>query len=141
MVYFCFCTSRPVQTLAMQQRPYRYVHKPGVKHLTQAKNVLLYLKETQEYGIHYSRDIARLGLRNQKLNTLYASSDSDSAGCCDTARPSSGNLILMNAGSGRQASTALCTTSRVISRYSGRQTSTALCIERNSCKYVARAST
>ena len=55
----------------------RYLHKPGVKHLTQAKNVLRYLKGTQEYGIQYSRDLNRLRLRNQKLNTLYALSDFD----------------------------------------------------------------
>ena len=91
----------------------RYLHKPGVKHLTQAKNVLRYLKGTQDYGIHYTRDITRLGLRNQKLNTLYAHSDSDFAGCRDTARSTSGNVILMNA--------------VAISWYSGRQTTTALC--------------
>ena len=88
-------------------------HKPRVKHLTQAKNVLRYLKGTQDYGIHYTRDITRLGLRNQKLNTLYAHSDSNFAGCRDTARSTSGNVILMNA--------------VAISWYSGRQTTTALC--------------
>ena len=92
----------------------RYLHKPGVKHLTQAKNVLRYLKGTQEYGIQYSRDLNRLRLRNQELNTLYALSNSDFGGCSDTARATSGNVILMNAGaiawySGRQTTTALCT--------------------------------
>ena len=71
----------------------RYLHKPGVKHLTQAKNVLRYLKGTQEYGIQYSRDLNRLRLRNQKLNTLYALSNSDFAGCRDTARSTSENII------------------------------------------------
>ena len=90
-------------------------HKPRVKHLTQAKNVLRYLKGTQDYGIHYTRDITRLGLRNQKLNTLYALSDSDFgfAGCRDTARSTSGNVIRMNTGA--------------ISWYSDHQTTTALC--------------
>ena len=55
----------------------RYLHKPGVKNLTQAKNILRYLKGTQEYGIQYSRNHNRLRLRNQKLNTLYALSNSD----------------------------------------------------------------
>ena len=54
-----------------------------------------------------------MGLRNQKLNTLYAHSDSNFAGCRDTARSTSGNVILMNA--------------VAISWYSGRQTTTALC--------------
>ena len=73
----------------------RHLHKPGVKHLTQAKNVLRYLKGTQDYGIHYTRDITRLGLRNQKLNTLYALSDSDFAGCSEAARSTSGSIILI----------------------------------------------
>ena len=67
----------------------RYLHKPGVKHLIQAKNVHRYLQGTQEYGIHYTRDINRLGLRHQQLSILYALSDSDFAGCCDTARSTS----------------------------------------------------
>ena len=37
--------------------------------------MLRYLKGAQDYGIHYTRDITRLGLRNQKLNTLYALSE------------------------------------------------------------------
>ena len=56
-----------------------------------------------------------MGLRNQKLNTLYALSDSDFgfAGCRDTARSTSGNVIRMNTGA--------------ISWYSDHQTTTALC--------------
>ena len=60
--------------------------------------MLRYLKGTQEYGIQYTRDLKRLRLRNQKLNTLYGHSDSDFPGCCDAARSTSGNVILMNAG-------------------------------------------
>ena len=76
--------------------------------------MLRYLKGTQEYGIQYTRDLKRLRLRNQKLNTLYGHSDSDFPGCCDAARSTSGNVILMNAGtiawySGHQTKTALCT--------------------------------
>ncbi len=45
---------------------------------------------------------------------LYALSDSDFAGCKDTSRSTSGNMILMNGGvvayySGRQSTVALCT--------------------------------
>ena len=64
----------------------RYLHKPGEKHWAQARNVLRYLKGTQDYGIHYTRDMTRLQVRKQKINTLYALSDSDFAGCRDTAR-------------------------------------------------------
>ena len=58
----------------------------------------MYLKGTQEYCIHCTKDCTRLGLRDQKLNTLYALMDSqtDFAGCCDTARSTSGNVILVN---------------------------------------------
>ena len=45
----------------------RCLHKPGVNHLTQAKNLLQYLKGTQKYAFYYTGDIARLGLRNQKF--------------------------------------------------------------------------
>ena len=38
------------------------------------------VKETREFDISYTRDTTRLGLRNQKLNTLYALWDSDFAG-------------------------------------------------------------
>ena len=57
--------------------------------------MLRYLKGAQDYGIHYTRDITRLGLRNQKLNTLYALSDSDFAGCSEAARSTSGSIILI----------------------------------------------
>ena len=80
--------------------------------MTQAKNMLRYI---QDYGIHYTRDITRLGPRNQKLNTLYALSDSDFAGYRDTARSTSGNIFLMSAGA--------------ISSYSGCQTTTAHCTD------------
>jgi len=92
----------------------RYLHKPGEKHWVQARNVLRYLKGTQDYGIHYTRDMTRLQIRKQKINTLYALSDSDFASCRDTARSTSGHVVLMNGGaiawySGRQTTTALCT--------------------------------
>ena len=63
---------------------------------------LRYLKGTQEYDIHYTRDLNRLGNRNQDLNTLWALLDYDFAVCyhtvIDTARSASWNVILMNAG-------------------------------------------
>jgi len=72
------------------------------------------VKVTKDLGIHYSRDQDRLSARDQKLNTLYALSDSDFAGCKDTAKSTSGYMILMNGGvvaycSGRQSTVALCT--------------------------------
>ena len=72
------------------------------------------MKVTKDLGIHYSRDQDRLSARDQKLNTLYALSDSDFAGCKDTAKSTSGYMILMNGGvvaycSGRQSTVALCT--------------------------------
>ena len=55
----------------------RYLHKPGVKYLTQARNTL-WLLEIQEYGIHHTQDIARLGpslgLINQKLKIKISTS-------------------------------------------------------------------
>ena len=79
-----------------------------------AKHTLRYLKGTKDLGIHYTRDQDRLSARDQKLNTLYALSDSDFAGCKDTAKSTSGYMILMNGGvvayySGRQSTVALCT--------------------------------
>ena len=92
----------------------RYLHKPGVKHMQAAKHTLRYLKGTKDLGIRYTRDQNRLSARDQKLNTLYALSDSDFAGCKDTAKSTSGYMILMNGGvvayySGRQSTVALCT--------------------------------
>jgi hypothetical protein len=92
----------------------RYLHKPGEKHFLAAKHVLRYLKGTIGLGIRYTRDLARLSIRDQKLNVLYALSDSDFAGCKDTSRSTSGYMILMNGGvvayySGRQSTVALCT--------------------------------
>ena len=92
----------------------RYLHKPGVKHMQAAKHTLRYLKGSKDLGIHYTRDQNRLSARDQKLNTLYALSDSDFAGCKDTAKSTSGYMILMNGGvvayySGRQSTVALCT--------------------------------
>ena len=68
----------------------RYLHKPGQKHWEQARNVLRYLKGTMDLGINYTRDVNRLQERRQKPNALYALSDSDFAGCKDTARSTSG---------------------------------------------------
>ena len=39
--------------------------------MIQARKALRYLKQPEEYGVYDTRDIARLGQRNQKLNTLY----------------------------------------------------------------------
>ena len=43
-----------------------------------------------DLGINYTRDVNRLQERRQKPNALYALSDSDFAGCKDTARSTSG---------------------------------------------------
>ena len=72
-----------------------------------AKHSLRYLKGTKDLGIRYTRDQDRLSARYQKLNTLYAISDSDFAGCKDTGNFTSGYMILMNG--------------RVVAYYSGRQ--------------------
>ena len=95
----------------------RYLHKPGVntvKHMQAAKHTQRYLKGTKDLGIHYTRDQNHLSARDQKLNTFYALSDIDFAGCNDTAKSTSGSMILMNGGviayySGRQSTLALCT--------------------------------
>ena len=70
----------------------RYLH--SVKHMQAAKHTLCYLKGTKDLGIHYTRDQDSLSARDQKLNTLYALSDSDFAGCKDTAKSTSGYMIL-----------------------------------------------
>ena len=58
--------------------------------MIQARKALRYLKQPEEYGVYDTRDIARLGQRNQKLNTLYPLkteiSGSDSAEWQDIAR-------------------------------------------------------
>ena len=51
--------------------------------------------------------------RGHDLNVIYGLSDSDFAGCKDTARSTSGYLVVLNGG--------------VVDYYSGRQTTTALC--------------
>ncbi len=50
-----------------------------------AKHALRYLKGTIGLGIRYKRDLERLRVRDQQLNVLYASSNSDFAGCEDTS--------------------------------------------------------
>ena len=74
------------------------------------------MKGTKDLGIHYTRDQGSLSARDKKLNTLYALSDSDFAGCKDTAKSTSGYMILMNGG--------------VVAYYSGRQSTVALCVAR-----------
>ena len=79
-----------------------------------SKHTLRYLKGTKDLGSRYTRDQDRLSARDKKLNTLYALSDSDFAGCKDTAKSTSGYMILLNGGvvayySGRQSTEALCT--------------------------------
>ena len=91
----------------------RYLHKPGEKHMQAAKHVLRYLLGTPDYGMQYTRDLDRLSKRDQKLNVLYALSDSDFAGCKDTAKSTTGYMIIMNGA--------------VVAYYSGRQTTVALC--------------
>ena len=92
----------------------RYLHKPGVKHLQTAKHTLRYLQGTKSLGIRYTRDQNRLRSRGQDLNVIYGLSDSDFAGCKDTAKSTSSYLVLLNGGaiayySGRQSTVALCT--------------------------------
>ena len=92
----------------------RYLHKPGVKHLQAAKHTLRYVKGTLNLGIKYTRDLNRLRNRGHDLNVLYGLSDSDFAGCKDTAKSTSGYVVLLNGGpiayySGRQSTVALCT--------------------------------
>lgn len=92
----------------------RYLHKPGIKHLQTAKHTLRYLQGTKSMGIRYTRDIDRLRVRGHDLNVMYGLSDSDFAGCKDTAKSTSGYIVLLNGGpiayySGRQTTTALCT--------------------------------
>ncbi len=76
----------------------QYLHRPGEKHLLAAKYVLRYLKGTIDLRIRYTRDLARLHVRDQQLNVLYALLDSDFAGCKDTFCSTSGYMILMNGG-------------------------------------------
>jgi hypothetical protein len=92
----------------------RFLHKPGFKHLQTAKHTLRYLHGTKTMGIRYTRDIDRLRVRGHDLNVIYGLSDSDFAGCKDTAKSASGYIVLLNGGpiayySGRQTTTALCT--------------------------------
>ncbi len=87
----------------------RYLHKPGAKHLQAAKHTLWYVKGTPNLGIRYTWDLNRYD-----LNVLYSLSESDFAACKDTAKSTSGYLVLLNGGpvayySGRQATVALCT--------------------------------
>jgi hypothetical protein len=71
--------------------------------------VLHYLKGTPSNGITYTRDQAQLNRvwsvqskeikgAEWKLNTLYAFSDSDFAGCIDTFRCTTGMVLMMNGG-------------------------------------------
>ena len=92
----------------------RYLHKPGVKHMQAARHTLRYLQGTKSLGIRYTRDLNRLRVRGQDLNVIYGLSDSDFAGCKDTAKSTSGHIVLLNGGpiayySGRQTTVALCT--------------------------------
>lgn len=58
-----------------------------VKHLQAAKHTLRYMKKgTSNLGIRYTRDLNRLLNRGHNLNVLYGLSDSDFAGCKDTAK-------------------------------------------------------
>ena len=86
------------------------------------KHTLRYLKGTKDLGIRYTRDQDRLSARDKKLDTPFAVSDSDFAGYKDTAKSTSGYMILMNGGvvsyySGRQSTVALCTASADIIAY------------------------
>ena len=92
----------------------KYLRKPGIKHVQAAKHKLRYLQGAKSLGIGYTRDLNRLRNRGQDLNVIYGLSDSDFAGCKDTAKSTSGHLVLLNGGpiayhSGRQTTVALCT--------------------------------
>ena len=91
----------------------RYLHKPGVKHLQAAKHTLRYVKGTLNLGVRYTRDLNRLRNRGHDLNILNGLTDSDCVGCKDTAKSTSGYLVLLNGG--------------LVAHYSGRQTIVALC--------------
>ncbi len=65
-------------------------------------------------GIRYTHDVDRLRVRGLDLNVIYGLSDSDFAGCKDTAKSTSGYIVSLKGGpiayhSGRQTTTALCT--------------------------------
>jgi len=92
----------------------RYLHAPGQRHLEQANYCLGYLAATVDYGITYTRDPSELYGIFTELNQIVGYSDADFAGCMDTVRSTSGNVILMNNGaiswmSKRQTTVAVST--------------------------------
>jgi len=77
----------------------RYLHKPGVKHMQAVRHSLLNLQGTKSLGIHhYTCDLNCLHVRGHDLNVIYGLSDSDFAGCKDTAKSTSGHVVLLNGG-------------------------------------------
>ena len=71
----------------------RYLHKPGEAHMNAAKRVLRYLRGTTELGLRYTFDAKIPEQKLQKPNTLYATADSDFAGCLDTGKSTTGYVI------------------------------------------------
>ena len=68
----------------------RFISNPGSVHLTAAKRVFRYLKQTVSDGITY-----RLGMDEFPINTLWGFVDSDWAGCPDTRRSTSGSVFIL----------------------------------------------
>ena len=73
----------------------RFVYNPGTKHLTAAKRVFRYLKETISEGIVYHPPLMTMSV-GILLNILWGFVDSDWAGCPDTRRSTSGFALLLN---------------------------------------------
>jgi len=87
----------------------RFISNPGSVHLTAAKRVFRYLKQTISDGITY-----RLGIDEFPVNILWGFVDSDWAGCPDTRRSTSGFVFILNGAaiswkSKRQSTVALST--------------------------------
>lgn len=76
----------------------RYLHAPGVKHLQSINRAFQYLKDTTDRGITYVSDSTLLSPIFSDLNQLVAYSDADFAGCLDSAKSTTGFVILMNNG-------------------------------------------
>ena len=67
----------------------KYCSEPSEAHLTAAKRILRYLKETMNIGLKYEKS---------ENGTLVSYSDADWAGDLDDRHSTSGNLFLMAGG-------------------------------------------
>ena len=82
--------------------------------MEQANNCLQYLAGTVDFGITYTNDKSELYSVFTDLNQIVAFSDADFAGCLDTAKSTSGCVVMMNNGglywkSKRQTTVAIST--------------------------------